>query len=143
DTPATFDGLLQRVEQSPAISVYASKERLRAAELVLAQSRSSLDIDWSVGARRFEDTGESAFTAGVSVPLFAGRRNQGEVGAVLAQRDEVRLQREAALLELRSQLFSAWQAYRQNADAAQRIRQGVLPLLERALAQTRDAYERG
>jgi len=143
DTPATFDGLLQRVEQSPAISVYASKERLRAAELVLAQSRSSLDIDWSVGARRFEDTGESAFTAGVSVPLFTGRRNQGEVGAVLAQRDEVRLQREAALLELRSQLFSAWQAYRQNADAAQRIRQGVLPLLERALAQTRDAYERG
>lgn len=143
DAPATFEQLYQRVEQSPAIAVYASEERLRAAELSRVQSRSRLDIDWSVGAKRFEDTGESAFTAGMSVPLFAGRRNQGEIGAALAQRDQVQFEREAALLALRAQLFSAWQTYRQSAEAAQRIRQTILPSLERALAQTRDAYERG
>lgn len=143
DTPATFEQLYQRVEQSPAIAVYASEERLRAAELALVQSRSRMDIDWSVGARRFEDSGESAVTAGVSVPLFAGRRNQGEIGAALARRDQVQLERESALLALRAQLFSAWQTYRQSADAAQSIRQTILPSLELALAQTRDAYERG
>jgi len=140
---AGFEALFQRVAQSPAIAVYASEARVHAAELALIQSRSSVDIDWSVGARRFADTGETAFTAGISVPLFAGRRSGGKVTAAMAEQDRVRLAKEASLLKLRSQLFSAWHTYRQSAEAAHQIRGTVLPLLENAMVQTRDAYERG
>lgn len=141
--PADFDALYQRVAASPAIAVFASEERLRDAEVALARSQSTSNVQWSLGVRRFEDTGDSAFTAGISVPLFSGRRNRGEVQSALAEREVVRYRRETALLAIRSRLFEAWHTYQQSAAAARQMRTDVLPALEKAFRQTRQAYERG
>ncbi len=81
-----FDALYQRVSDSPAIQIYASEQRIREAEIQLARSQSESDIRWQVGVRRFEETDDTALTAGFSVPLFSGRRNRGEVQAALAAR---------------------------------------------------------
>jgi cobalt-zinc-cadmium efflux system outer membrane protein len=143
EEPAAFDVLYKRVAASPAITVYASEERLRDAEVSLARSQSTSNVQWSLGVRRFEDPGDSAFTAGVSVPLFSGRRNRGEVQSALAEREMVRYRRESALLDIRARLFEAWQTYQQSAAAARQIRNEVIPALEQALGQTRQAYERG
>lgn len=138
-----FDALYRRVTASPAIQIFASEERLRDAEVALARSQSTSNVRWSLGVRRFEDTGDSAVTAGISVPLFSGRRNKGEVQSALADREQVRYQRETALLAVRARLFEAWQTYQQSAAAARQMRSDVLPSLEQALTQTRRAYERG
>ena len=78
------------------IQVYASERRMRDAEIQLAKSQSESDIRWQVGARRFEETGDTALVVGVSMPLFAGRRNRGEVQAAAAARDEAALRVRAA-----------------------------------------------
>lgn len=140
---ADFDALYRRVTASPALQLFASEERLRDAEVALARSQSTSNVRWSLGVRRFEDAGDSAVTAGISVPLFSGRRNKGEVQSALADREQVRYQRETALLALRARLFEAWQTYQQSAAAARQMRSDVLPGLEQALTQTRQAYERG
>ncbi len=143
EEPAAFDVLYQRVVASPAIAVYASEERLRDTEVALARSQSNSNVQWNLGVRRFEDTDDSAFTAGLSVPLFSARRHRGEVQSALAEREMVRYRRESALLAIRSRLFDAWQTYQQSAAAAREIRTEVIPLLQQALEQTRQAYERG
>lgn len=143
ESPAAFDVLYKRVVASPVITVYASEERLRDAEVSLARSQSTSNVQWSLGVRRFEDSGDSAFTAGFSVPLFSGRRNRGELQSALAEREMVRYRRESALLALRSRLFEAWQTYQQSAAAAKQMRNEVIPSLQQALGQTRQAYERG
>jgi cobalt-zinc-cadmium efflux system outer membrane protein len=143
DELSSFDALYERVAASPGIQVFASEERVRDAEVALARSQSTSNMRWSVGVRRYEDTGDSALTAGISVPLFSGRRNRGEVQSALAEREMVQYRREATLLAIRARLFEAWQTYQQSAAAAGQMRAEVLPALEKALTQTRQAYERG
>lgn len=139
----SFESLFERVSDSPAIHVYASEQRVREAEIQLARSQSESEIDWQVGIRRMEEIDEIAFTAGFSVPLFRVERNRGEVQAALAARDEIRFQRETTLLNLHSRLFDAYQQMQQSIAAVEQIRSEVIPNLNEALTQTRDAYESG
>lgn len=138
-----FDALYQRVSDSPAIQIYASEQRIREAEIQLARSQSESDIRWQVGIRRFEETDDTALTAGLSVPMFSGRRNRGEVQAALAARDEVQVRRENTLLHLHARLFDAYHLRQQSIEAVEQIRSQMLPDLTKALTQTREAYEGG
>lgn len=138
-----FESLYARASDHPSIHLFASQTRLREAELRLAQTQSSTDISWTGGIKHLRDSGDSALVAGISIPLATGRRNRGAVEAALAARDQVAVEREAALLQLRDQLQAAFEQRRQALALANGLRQDVLPLLEQALAETRTAYERG
>jgi cobalt-zinc-cadmium efflux system outer membrane protein len=138
-----FPVLFERIANTPALQVFASESRLRDAELALARSQSAADIQWNLGVRRFEASGASALTAGISVPLGTSRRNRGDVQAALAERQRVDYDRETTLLALRAQLFAAWQTHQFSTTAARQIRSEVLPNLELALEQTHQAYEQG
>ena len=138
-----FDALYQRVSDSPAIQIYASEQRIREAEIQLVRSQSESNIRWQVGIRRFEETDDTALTAGLSVPLFSGRRNRGEVRAALAARDEVRFRREDTLLRLHSRLSDAYHLRQQSIATVEQVRGQMLPDLTEALTQTREAYENG
>ncbi|MFI8742164.1 TolC family protein [Pseudomonas sp. NPDC077405] len=138
-----FKVLYQRASESPLIRVYASQRRMRDAEIQLARSQSESDIRWQIGARRLEATGDTALVAGISMPLFAGRRNRGEVQAATAARDEVEYRQQSALLQLHALLFEAYHTRQQNIDAVEQLRSTVLPDLTKALDLTRQAYERG
>ncbi|WP_439510949.1 TolC family protein [Marinimicrobium koreense] len=138
-----FEVLYQQARESPMIRVYASERRMREAEIRLARSQSESDIRWQLGARRFEESGEAALVAGISVPLFSGSRNRGEVQSAMAARNEVEYRQQSALLKLHSLLFEAFHTRQQNIDAVERLRSTVLPDLTKALELTQKAYERG
>ena len=138
-----FPALFRRAQKNPAILIYASEERLREAELELALSQSQSDIRWKVGVRHLEATGDSALVVGVSVPLFSGRRNRGEVQTAMAARNEIGYRRESALLNLRSRLYEAYRLHQQGVAAVDAMESQILPDLREALALTRNAYEQG
>ncbi len=138
-----FKDLYQRASNSPAIQIYASRQRLRQADIELSRSRAMSDIRWQVGVRHFGETDDTALVAGISVPLFAERRSRGEVEAALAARDAVHYRREDTLLRLHARLFEAYRLRQQSIDTVEQIRTRVLPSLQEALAQTREAYEGG
>ena len=69
----SFDQLYARVQTSPFIQVLASEARIRDAQVTLARANGRSDLSWRVGIKRFEETGDSAFTAGLSIPLFSGK----------------------------------------------------------------------
>lgn len=138
-----FEQLYQRAVDSPAIRVLGAERRVRDAELELARTRSRWDIGWSAGVRRFRETGDSALTFGLNLPLFNASRNEGEVQAAAAARSAVDYRRQADLQDLRAQLFRAWQTYRQSSAAALTLRDDVLPLLQATLEETGEAYTMG
>jgi len=138
-----FDALYEKVKKSPAIEVFASEKRLKNAELRLAKSQSSADLSWQFGVRRFEETGDSALTFGLSIPLFSESRNRGEVKSALAKRNAVEFKRIDTLLSLHDQLFKAYSLRQQNMDAYRQLKNSVIPDLEQALTLTRAAYVRG
>lgn len=138
-----FATLYARIKINPAIQVFAAQERLKNAEVRLAKTESSSDINWSVGVRRFQDTSDTAITAGFSMPLFSSERNSGAVSAALASRNEVFIQREVALLKMHTQLFRAFSNRQQAIVSAQKLQSEIVPALEEALNETQQAYERG
>lgn len=142
-TDIAFDLLYARVEQNPAIKIFADQERLRAAELRLASTQSTADISWSVGVRRFQESDTSAVVAGFSMPLFSSKRNSGAVTAARARRNEVYVQREVALLDMHTQLFRAFHNRQQAVLASKSLQNTIIPALEQALKETQGAYQRG
>lgn len=142
-TSARFEALYQSAKESPAIRIYASERRMHDAEIQLAQSQAESDIRWQIGVRRLEASDDAGLVAGISIPLFATRRNLGEVQAATAARDEVEYRQQNALLQLHSLLFEAYHTRQQNIDAIEQLRTTVLPDLIKALDLTRQAYERG
>jgi cobalt-zinc-cadmium efflux system outer membrane protein len=138
-----FTSLLQRAKKSPAIAIFASEARLKDAEVKLAQAQSRVDIGWQLGVRRFEETDDTAFTAGISIPLFSGKRNRSSITSALAERNAVDYQQADAMLKLHNRLFTAFSQREENTAAVEQFNSHVLPALEKALALTQQAYENG
>jgi cobalt-zinc-cadmium efflux system outer membrane protein len=141
--PGDFEELYARAVQNPSIQVFASEERLLDAEYRLAKTQTKSDIGWSIGARQFQETDDTALVASFSVPLFSGKRNRGASAAALAQRDAVFYRRQSAELKLRAQLFDAYQQHKQALTTAKSLETRVIPLLQQALVETQKAYETG
>ncbi len=138
-----FDQLYARVKSSPALQVLAREERIRDAEITLVRANGRSDLGWRAGIKRFEETGDSAFVAGFSIPLFSSKRNRGEVKSALARRNAVDYAQKNLLLQLHSRLFEAWSLRVQNISAANKTRDVAIPALEKALRLTTEAYENG
>ena len=109
-----FEQLYARIKTSPTIQVFASEARIRDAAVTLARAGGRSDLTWRAGIKRFEETGDSAFTVGLSIPLFSNKRNSGEVKAALANRNAVDYARQDLLLRLHAQLFEAWSLRKQS-----------------------------
>src|SRR5690606_4682629 len=135
-----FEQLYARVKISPALQVFASEARIRDAEVTLARAGGRSDLTWRAGIKRFEETGDSAFTAGLSIPLFSNKRSSGEVTAALANRNAVDYAQQDLLLRLHAQLFDAYSLRKQSIEAANKTQNVVIPALEKALKLTRQAY---
>lgn len=140
---ADFSDLYQRALTSPAIKVFASETRLKNAELKLAQSQSSLDVAWQLGVKRFEETSDSAFVAGLSIPLFSGKRNQGALRSANAEKEEAELRGQSAAIQLHKQLYDAFSLREQFLKTTKVFQSTIIPELSSALTSTQEAYETG
>jgi outer membrane protein, heavy metal efflux system len=138
-----FEALAASVEANPDFLRFASAARLRDAQIRLARSQRKPDLVVSGGVRRFEDVGEQALVMGISVPLFSGRRAAPAIAEAEALRGLVDVEREAALVQARTQLYALFAQLRQSIRETEVLRLDVMPQLERALSATRYAYERG
>ena len=139
----SFERLYAKIKQNPAMLVFASEERLKSAQLRLAQSQSSTDIQWNLGIKQLQDVGDTALVAGFSIPLFSSSNNAGAIISAQAERDEVQARKITAMLQLHNQLQQAYSSRKQAIYSANSLRNTIIPLLEEALAETQTAYQRG
>jgi cobalt-zinc-cadmium efflux system outer membrane protein len=139
----SFAALAARAQASPAIQIFASEARLQDAKLKLIAANNRSDLSWRLGIKRLEDSGDSALTASIAMPLFSNKRNNGSRQIAQAERASVDYQQQDALLQLRAQLYEAHSLRTQNLQTLQQIERELLPALEQALKLTRDAYNNG
>ncbi len=139
----SFEALYQRLQQNPAIEVFAAQERVQAAELRLAQAQSSGDINWSLGVKQFQQSNTNALVAGFSTALFGGSRNKGAIRTANARLSETIAEKSAALLRLRTQLYLAYSNRQQAMQSVKTLTTQIVPALTQALNDTRKAYEGG
>lgn len=138
-----FSDLYRRAKNSPMIAIYASETRLKNAQLQLARAYVRSNVNWQIGVRRFEENNDIGLVANLSVPLFSGKRNKGNIKSAIAQRNEVEYQHADALIKLHTRLYDAYSQHKQYARTVNQIRKKVIPALRKALSLTQTAYENG
>ncbi len=138
-----FAALLVRLEQNPDFSSYFTEQRLREAELRLAEAEARPNWRLSAGIRRLERTGDQAFIAGITIPLATRNRNQGRIAEARAKLSMTDADKAAKRIELETRLFALYQEYQHSLHRISVLAEEVLPRIEKALADTQTAYSTG
>lgn len=138
-----YEELVVRLAASPDFARFASEERLRDAELRVAEAHARTNLTVRAGVRILHDTNDEAFVFGVTLPLKAGARARSEIAAVRAEREQTAAEREAHRVRAEAQLFELFQELRHSITEADVLRTTVLPEMQAALEATRYAFDRG
>jgi outer membrane protein, heavy metal efflux system len=134
--------LSARLKDNPSLAHLLTMERVRDAELQLANAQRS-SWQFSAGVRRFEAGDEQALVFGVTMPLANRRQTQGAIAVARAHVEQSRVQSDAAGIQLGAELFAMYQEMKHSITEATALRDEVLPRMETALEQAKYAYERG
>jgi cobalt-zinc-cadmium efflux system outer membrane protein len=140
---APFDELAARIEENPELSRLASEQRIAEAQLRLAKARRWPTLTPSLGARRFETTGDWALVAGLTVPLPVFDRNQGRVAESRAALARVRADSEAESVRVQTTLYEIYQEAQHSVHRVEVLRDEVIPRLEETMDETRRGYAQG
>ena len=140
---ASLDALAAELARTPELAQFADERRIAEARLQLARSAATPDVDWQVGIRRLQDTGDTALMAGVSLPLGSRARAQPEIRAAEADLEVLSVEREAKDLALYSTLVEAHGRYTVAQAEVDRLQREVLPKLARAEQAAERAYRAG
>ena len=140
---ADINTLLHKLDQNPAIEMFASTSRLREAELREARSRRSGNIEVGAGIRHLAELNDTALVFQASMPLLSKRRATGAITTAQANLLRVDSERETALLRMKAQLLSLGQQRDLAVNEFITLQDLVLPQLENALQATRSAFESG
>ena len=79
-----YETLVARLANNPDFARFVSEERLRDAELRIAEAHARSNLTVRAGVRKLHDTNDEAFVFGVTIPLFARSRARSEVAAANA-----------------------------------------------------------
>jgi cobalt-zinc-cadmium efflux system outer membrane protein len=138
-----FSQLLIGIEQNPELARYLTEQRLREAELRLAESEAKPSWRLNAGIRRFELSNDQALVAGITIPLTLRNRNQGRIAEARSSLAGVEANRTATRLQLETQLFAFYQELQHSLHRTKTLREQVLPRVEKALVATQHAYAAG
>ena len=143
--PAIADAkaLAALLADTPELAQFADAQRIGEARLRLARSAESADLDWQLGLRRMQDSGDTALVAGLSLALGSRARAQPEIQGAQAELAVLKIEREARGMALYSTLIEAQGRYRLGQLEVARLRDDVLPKLARAEAAAERAYRAG
>lgn len=143
NTVKPYQQLVNDLQQTPALQVYADIYRVKNAELAVVKSASQSDISWQVGVKHNLANNDAGLNASFTMPMFAQSRNQGKIAAELAAKQSIAFQQQTMLLHLKAKLYQAYHTQQQQTSTVKRLKNHILPALEQVLVETSKAYHRG
>ncbi len=97
----------------------------------------------TAGIRRFERTSDQAFVADISIPFGARTRNSGRIAEAQANLAQTGEEENAARIRMQTLLYVLYQKFQHSLHRADTFRNDIIPRLEKALMETRRAYNIG
>lgn len=135
--------LRRQIADNPNLAIFLSRERVADAEIDLARAEAGIQWQIDAGIRRLQATDDYSLVAGVAIPLGSRDRNRGEVAALMAEQNRYRADRQAKQIELETRLTVMAQQLQHSRHLADAQALRIIPSLERALADTQNAYRQG
>jgi len=142
-TPPEPGVLVSLINQNPEVARWAAKISARQAEASLARAESIPDVTGRIGVKRLGEIDETAFVAGLSLPLPVFDRNQGKVRASRLKEVAARRRRRETEVRLERRLSAAYSRLANSYDEVVAIRQEALPPAREAFDLTENAFQKG
>lgn len=138
-----LDQTLARLADNPLLREADARIAARTSQRDLEQANRVPDVTVSVGQRQYEQTGESAWQLGVSLPIPLFNRNQGAQLAAMARLDEARAQAIASRQSLQQEVTSLHARVSTLAEQLTRLEDNVLPASASAFTAVNKGYRFG
>lgn len=138
-----FEALRAQLDEAPAMARYLTLDRVRAAEVRLAEANGRQDARVALGVRRFEETGDNALVLQFSMPLPFSNRNQGNVAAARAEREMSDAERRQTRIDIYATLFALYQELVHASTEVRVLKETALPEATQALATIESGYRAG
>jgi len=139
----SFEELKQQLNNNLGLHRFLSLQRIKEAELKLVEEQK--DPMWRIqtGLRHDQSTGDYSLIAGLSVPFGGSNQNQGRIAEVSAQLEQQHVETTALRIRLETALFVYYKKLEHSQHVAEILSKNVIPRLEKALSESRKAYESG
>lgn len=142
-TPPPLDSILAQLRDNPLVQRWEAEQTLRRSALRLEQAQQIPDVTLSAGIRRFADTDDTAFVAGVSIPLPIFGVNPGGVMEAERRMPQGRALGEAAIVQVTREARQAYSELSAIHAELQSLTQEVLPGAQQAYAAAQTGYREG
>jgi outer membrane protein, heavy metal efflux system len=139
----SFEALVARLATNPDFLLFASAERVRDAELRVAEAHAQANMTVRAGIRLLHETNDESLLFGVTLPLQSAARARSAIDSAAARREQTTAERDAHRVRTEAQLFELFQELGHSLTETEVLRATVLPEMEAALEDTRYAFERG
>lgn len=138
-----YEAVRALVERNPDVARWSTEITLRRADLSLARANGIPDPIFSAGPSRFQETGETAFRAGISVPLPIFDRNQGRIQESKYRIRQAESDARSARVEAERQLAASYETLAAARDHVETLRTSVLPAARRSFEGIEEGYREG
>ena len=139
----SLEQLMERLRQNPELARWATEIAERQAVIGLEETRAIPDLTASFGVRRFEEPGDDALVAGISVPLPLFNRNQGAILEAQRRLTKAEEERRAAEVRVATALSSAYQTLAGAHAEIIALKAQVLPGAQSAFEAASKGYRLG
>ena len=141
--PGSFEQLEKLLERNPDLAQYATRERLAAARISLARSRSRSNVEISGGIRNFQETSDTALVLSASIPFGTSSRAKPYIdeAQVLSRLTPYNL--ELRRIKLHTNLYELYQEINHAYEAVKVFQEIIIPEAELALRDYKRGYEAG
>lgn len=141
--PPTPADPLERMRSNPDLTRLDAVIAQRRADLGLQRANAVPDITVQGYVRRFQESGETAFVAGASIPLPFSDRNQGGIAKAAAELTRAEAEAERGRLTMVASLIAAERQMEQAWRAVRTLRRDALPAAEQAARYAATGYAEG
>jgi len=140
---SNFNSLVNKLKQSPSVSLFATKKRIAQSEIELSRIETKPLWQFSTGLRRYETTDDFGLVAGVSIPFGDTNQNEGKISALLATQNQLEIESLALVHKLNTQLYVLIEQMKHSQHVIHAVTEKVIPLLEQAFNEAEKAYKIG
>jgi outer membrane protein, heavy metal efflux system len=134
---------LARLENNPDLARLDAVIAQRRADVTLQRANAVPDVTLQGGVRRFQEGRETAFVAGVSVPLPFSDRNQGGIARANAELTRAEAEAERGRQALAASLVAAELRMQLAWRSVQSLRRTALPAASQAVGFASGGYAEG
>ena len=139
----TFEFLDRSLSSTPSYLIQQVQVSVAEKRLSMERSQSESDIDFSVGLRRHQLTGDQSLNLSFSMPLSTRNPNQGNINAAQAALEQATIDNQTT----KRYLELSFKMHRENLiNQTQRLkhhRQKLQPLSEKLLKQVKQGFDKG